>query len=434
MKPDAASSAIGGSGCRSAGRAGVITLIAFADENVLGPGPHLLANMVVRSRPRTTSGSGADSAAPSTSMLGRRCSWGGCMAGRVDRAVSRRGLLRSGAVVVGGVALGAVTGGGPAGAEPGAEEARGPALRPHALKPGDRVRIVAPAYPGDGRLVRGQQILESLGLVVEYGDHVYDKFGYLAGTDADRLADLNAAFRDPAVRCVFGARGGYGTQRIIDGLDVAAVRRDPKIFIGFSDLTVLHAKLWRSARLVSLYGPLATWTDSRTGPESIESMRKALMTTDPIVITRDPAEPSSAVNLPGKGSGVASGPLIGGNLTMIETSVACGDQPSLDGAIFLFEDTGEAPYSYDRMLNQLRRTGALRRIAGVAIGQFNAAGDGSSGWTAAQAVTDRLADLGVPVLGGLRIGHGNGQLTVPIGARATIDTVAGTLTVEAAVR
>jgi muramoyltetrapeptide carboxypeptidase len=359
---------------------------------------------------------------------------GDAMDQQVGRPVSRRGLLRSGVVVAGGVALGAAAGGDPAGAEPGTQDARGPALRPAALKPGDRVRVVAPAYPGDARLVRGQQILESFGLVVEYGDHVYDQFGYLAGTDADRLADLNAAFRDPGVRCVIGARGGYGTQRIIDGLDVAAVRRDPKIFIGFSDLTVLHTKLWRSARLPSLYGPLATWTDSRTGPDSVESMRKALMTTARIVIARDPAEPSSAVNITGNRSGVASGPLLGGNLTMIETSVACGEFPNLDGAIFLFEDTGEAPYSYDRMLNQLRRVGALRKVAGVAVGQFNAAGDGSSGWTAAQAVTDRLADLGVPVLGGLRIGHGNGQLTVPIGATATIDTVAGTLSVEPAVR
>ncbi|GAA3273971.1 LD-carboxypeptidase [Dactylosporangium vinaceum] len=356
------------------------------------------------------------------------------MTEQAHRSMSRRDVLRSGAVVAGGVALGATTGASPAGAEPGTDLAHGPAIRPPALKPGDRVRIVAPAYPGDGRLVRGQQVLESFGLVVEYGTHVYDQFGYLAGTDADRLADLNAAFRDPGVRCVFGARGGYGTQRIIDGLDVAAARRDPKIFIGFSDLTVLHCRLWRAARLVSLYGPLATWTDTRTGPESVESLRKALMTTDPIVVTRDPAEPSSAVSLPGRGSGVASGPLLGGNLTMIQASIGTADLPSLEGAILLFEDTGEAPYSYDRMLTHLRRAGVLRKLAGVAIGQFNAAGDGSSGWSAAQAVTDRLADLGVPVLGGLHIGHGNGQLTVPIGARATIDTAAGTLTVEPGVR
>ncbi|WP_432990762.1 S66 peptidase family protein [Dactylosporangium sp. CA-233914] len=351
-----------------------------------------------------------------------------------DPVVSRRRLLCAGVAVAGGAAVGAVAAAGPVEAAPGTGQHGGTPVKPRALQPGDRVRIVAPAYPGDGRLVRGREILESFGLVVEFGNHVYDRFGYLAGTDADRLTDLNAAFRDPGVRCVVGARGGYGTQRIVDGLDIDAVRHDPKILIGFSDLTALHGRLWRAARLASLYGPLAAWTDTRLGPDSIESMRKALMTTDSIVLTRDPAEPSSAVTIAGNGSGQASGPLLGGNLTMVETSIGCGDFPNLDGAIFLFEDTGEAPYSYDRMLTQLRRVGALRRVAGIAIGQLDAAGDGSSGWTAAQAITDRLADLGVPVLGGLRIGHGNGQLTVPIGATATIDTVAGTLTVDAGVQ
>jgi muramoyltetrapeptide carboxypeptidase len=116
----------------------------------------------------------------------------------------------------------------------------------------------------------------------------------------------------------------------------------------------------------AFYGPLATWTDARTGPDSIESLRKALMTTDPIILTRDPAEPSAAVNIRGNASGIATGPLIGGNLTIVETGLGTGDFPSLEGAIFLFEDTGEAPYSYDRMLTQLLRSGALDEIAGVA--------------------------------------------------------------------
>jgi muramoyltetrapeptide carboxypeptidase len=307
-------------------------------------------------------------------------------------------------------------------------------LYPAPLEPGDHVRIVAPARPGDSRLLRGIQILESFGLVVEVAEHVYDSHGYLAGTDAERLEDLNRAFRDPAVRCVFGARGGYGTQRIIDGLDEDAVRRDPKLFIGFSDLTCLHGRLWQSARLVSFYGPLANWSDARTGPDSIESMRKALMTRDPLVLGSDPAEPSSAVRIAGNGSGIASGRLLGGNLTIFETSLGTADVPCLDGAIFLFEDTGEAPYSYDRMLTQLLRTGALDRVAGIAIGQFDQAAGAAGEWTAAQAVSDRLQGLGVPVLGGLRVGHGNGQLTVPLGAYATVDTSAGTLTVEAGVR
>ncbi len=303
-------------------------------------------------------------------------------------------------------------------------------VRPPALRPGDRVRVVAPAGVPDSRLARGIQILESFGLVVEQGAHLYDRYGYLAGTDADRLADLNAAFRDPGVRGVFAARGGYGTQRIIDGLDLAAVHRDPRVFVGFSDLTVLSGRLWTSDRLVSFYGPMVNWTDARTGPAEIESLRRAVMTTDPIVLTSDPAEPSAAVSVPG----VATGTLLGGNLTMLHASLGTPDLPDLRGAILMFEDTDESPYSYDRMLTSLIRAGALRRIAGVAVGQFTNAPVTSGQWTAAQAVQDRLGGLGVPVLGGLRIGHGNGQLTVPLGARATIDTAAGTLSVAAGVR
>ncbi|WP_436536804.1 S66 peptidase family protein [Actinoplanes sp. HUAS TT8] len=298
-----------------------------------------------------------------------------------------------------------------------------------ALQPGDRVRVVAPAGVPDTRLARGIQILESFGLVVEPGAHLYDRFGYLAGTDEDRLADLNAAFRDPGIRGVFAARGGYGTQRIIDRLDLAAVRRDPRVFVGFSDLTVLSGRLWTAAHLVSFYGPMINWTDSRTGPVEIESLRRAVMTDDPIVLTSDPAEPSAAVSVPG----VATGTLLGGNLTMIQASLGTPDLPDLRGAILLVEDTDEGPYSYDRMLTHLIRSGALRGIAGVAIGQFTNAAGSAGQWTAAEAVQDRLGGLGVPVLGGLRVGHGNGQLTVPLGTRATIDTAAGALTVAAGV-
>jgi muramoyltetrapeptide carboxypeptidase len=298
------------------------------------------------------------------------------------------------------------------------------------LRPGDRVRVIAPAGVPDARLARGIQVLESIGLVVEPGAHLYDRYGYLAGTDEARLADLNAAFTDPGVRGVFAARGGYGTQRILDRLDLSAVRRDPRVFVGFSDLTTLIGRLWHGARLVSFYGPMINWTDSRTGPAEIESLRSAVMSTQPIVLTRDPAEPSAAVAVPG----TATGALLGGNLTMLQASLGTPDLPDLRGAILLFEDTDEAPYSYDRMLTQLRRTGVLRHLAGIVIGQFTNAAGGAGQWTAAEAVRDRVADLGVPVLGGLRIGHGNGQLTVPLGSTATIDVAAGTLTVRAGVR
>ncbi|GID92361.1 peptidase S66 [Amorphoplanes digitatis] len=329
--------------------------------------------------------------------------------------LTRRTLLGAAAAAGGGTLV--------AGAAP-ARAAPRRTVRPPMLRPGDRVRVIAPAYPPDTRLARGIEILSSFGLVVEVGAHVNDRYGYLAGTDEDRLADLNAAFADPGVRGVFAARGGYGTQRVVDRLDLSAVRRDPRVFVGFSDLTSLMGRLWQGARLVTFYGPMVNWTDSRTGPVEIESLRKAIMTTEPVVLTRDPAEPSAAVLVPG----TATGRLLGGNLTMLQTAIGTRDLPDLDGAILLFEDVDEAAYSYDRMLTQLRRAGALDGIAGIAIGQFTSAAN-SGTWNAATAVQDRVGDLGVPVLGGLRVGHGNGQLTVPLGTRATIDTAAGTLTV-----
>lgn len=336
--------------------------------------------------------------------------------------LTRRRLLT--AATGGALAAGTLTGAGPAAA------ARRIAVRPPMLRPGDRVRVVAPAGPPDARLARGIEILQSFGLFVELGDHVNDGFGYLSAPDADRLADLNDAFADPGVRGVFAARGGYGTQRIVDGLDLGAVRRDPKVFVGFSDLTALIGRLWQGARLVSFYGPMINWTDSRTGPDAVASLRSALMTTEPIVLTRDLAEPSAAIEVPG----TATGPLLGGNLTILQTGYGTADFPRLDGAILLFEDVDEAPYSYDRMLTQLRRVGALRRVAGIAIGQLTNAQGGAGQWDAAGAIRDRVADLGVPVLGGLRVGHGPGQLTVPLGTTATIDTATGTLRVQPGVR
>ncbi|MDG4781206.1 LD-carboxypeptidase [Micromonospora sp. WMMD961] len=304
-------------------------------------------------------------------------------------------------------------------------------LRAPALVPGDRVRVVAPGRTPDPTLMgRGIGILRSWGLEVELGEYVYAKYGYLAGTDEQRLADLNAALNDPGVRAVFAARGGYGTQRIVDQMDVAGLRRDPRAVVGFSDITSIQGKLWRKAGLVTFYGPMVNWNDARTGPESAEALRRAVMTTAPVTITRDPAETSAPVVVPGR----ASGPLLGGCLTLLSTSFGAGDVPTFDGAILFFEDVDEAPYSIDRMLTELRRVGALSRIAGVAVGQITNSVGGAGEWDAAAVLKDRLYDLGVPVLGGLRLGHGNGQLTVPLGARATIDAEAGTLTVEAGVR
>ncbi|WP_446210774.1 S66 peptidase family protein [Micromonospora sp. IBSANI012] len=303
-------------------------------------------------------------------------------------------------------------------------------LRPPVLRPGDTVMLVSPSGPTrPERVARGVELLTGWGLRPVLAPNAYARRGYLAGDDALRAADLNTAFADPEVRGVICTRGGYGAQRVVDLLDMAAVRRDPKVVAGFSDITALQFALWRGARLAGVHGPGAAWLDERTPLRSAESLHAALMTTEPVTVAATPDEETFAVRVPGR----AVGPLLGGNLCLITASIGTPDMPDLTGAVLLIEEVQEPPYKVDRMLTHLRRAGVLDGLAGVAVGQFTECADG---WdtTVTDVLTECLGDLGVPVLGGLPVGHGVGQLTVPVGTRATLDAEAGTLTVSPAVR
>ncbi|MEH1059029.1 LD-carboxypeptidase [Micromonospora sp. CPCC 206171] len=303
-------------------------------------------------------------------------------------------------------------------------------LRPPVLCPGDTVMLVSPSGPTrPERVARGVELLTGWGLRPVLAPNAYARRGYLAGDDALRAADLNIAFADPEVRGVICTRGGYGAQRVVDLLDMAAVRRDPKVVAGFSDITALQFALWRGARLAGVHGPGAAWLDERTPLRSAESLHAALMTTEPVTVAATPDEETFAVRVPGR----AVGPLLGGNLCLITASIGTPDMPDLTGAVLLIEEVQEPPYKVDRMLTHLRRAGVLDGVAGVAVGQFTECADG---WdtTVTDVLTECLGELGVPVLGGLPVGHGVGQLTVPVGTRATLDADAGTLTVAPAVR
>jgi muramoyltetrapeptide carboxypeptidase len=303
-------------------------------------------------------------------------------------------------------------------------------VRPPALRPGDTVMLVSPSGPTrPERVTRGVELLTGWGLRVTPAPHAYAQEGYLAGGDALRAADLNAAFADPAVRGVLCTRGGYGVQRIVDAIDMTAVRRDPKVVVGFSDITALQLGLWRAARLATVHGPGAAWLDERTPAASAESLRSALTTTSPVTVKRDESEETAAIVV----AGTAAGILLGGNLSLLASSIGTADMPDLAGAILLIEDVDEPPYKVDRMLTHLRRSGVLAGLAGVVVGQFTNCSDA---WEVPVAVVlaERLTGLGVPVLGGLPIGHGVGQVTVPVGVPALLDADSGTLTVEPAVR
>ena len=264
---------------------------------------------------------------------------------------------------------------------------------------------------------RGARILESWGLRVELGAHVFDRHGhYLAGRDEDRLADLNEALRDPGVRAIFSTRGGKGSYRIAHAIDFEAARRDPKPLVGYSDITMLHLALWRECGLVGFHGPYV----------GDEAMRRALMAPEPITIRRDPGEITAEVSVGGSARGI----LLGGNLNMLGRAVgwAC---PSFAGAILLIEAIDTFIGQIDGTLTQLRRSGCLDGMAGVAVGQFiRSAEPEPEKWSAADVLRDHFAELGIPVLGGLPIGHGPRPPTIPLGTPAVLDVAAGTLTIE----
>lgn len=249
--------------------------------------------------------------------------------------------------------------------------------RPPALRPGDRVAVVSPAGPPNReRVTAGLTMLRDWGFRPVLGAHACDRTGYLAGTDADRVADLQAALDQPEIRAVLTTRGGYGTQRIIDAVRLELLAENPKLFVGYSDLTAAHLAIQRRAGLATLYGPSVGWNPERLPVESADALLAAMVDPgSPIVFRTDPAEPTAALTL---GRGTATGRVVGGNLSLLAASLGTPDQPDTHGAILFLEDVAEAPYAVDRMPRQLLRAGLLREVAGVVVGPFtNCAGIGS---------------------------------------------------------
>jgi muramoyltetrapeptide carboxypeptidase len=288
------------------------------------------------------------------------------------------------------------------------------------------VRLVSPAStPEEEGVARSVALLEGLGLRVELGRHVFDRLGYLAGSDADRLDDLDAAIADPGVRAVIATRGGKGAYRIAGDLDFAAMRAHPKPLVGFSEITILHLALWLHAGVPGIHG--ACWDAERFGELSAASFRGALFTAEPITVQARPDETTAPLTSRGRACGV----LLGGNLDMIAAAAGWA-LPSLQGAILLIEDVEKGLGHLDRHLTRLLRSGCLDGIRGIAVGQFTRCGP-SRGWSVLDLLRDRLAPLGVPMLGGLPLGHGADAVAVPVGTEAVLDADQGILTVAPAV-
>ncbi|MER6529531.1 LD-carboxypeptidase [Streptomyces sp. NPDC001508] len=298
-------------------------------------------------------------------------------------------------------------------------------VRPPRLVPGARVAVVAPSGPvAEERLAAGLDILRGWDLDPVVQPHVLDRhgrLGYLAGTDADRAADLQRAWCDPDVAAVLCARGGYGAQRMVDLLDWAALRAaGPKVLVGFSDVTVLHQAFAARLGLVTLYGPAAAGVDFVKNPRTQDHLRATLFAPESV---RTIASGRPAL-VPGRARGVT----LGGCLSLLAADVGTPLAPPVArGGLLLLEDVGEAPYRVDRLLTQLVRSGRLDGVAGIGLGSWAGCGP----YEQLRAVfADRLGGLGVPVLEEIGFGHCDAALTVPFGVTAELDATAGTLTLD----
>lgn len=309
-----------------------------------------------------------------------------------------------------------------------------PALvKPPRLRPGDTVGLIEPAGFTDDAfdLDLVTDTIRAMDLKPRLARHLTDRHGYLAGTDADRAADVNAMFADRDVRAVFAVRGGWGCARILPLLDFATIRANPKLLIGFSDITALHLAFAAKAGFTTIHGPNAA---SSWGSFSWDGFRAVAFDGAMPTFANPPGHEDRLAQRAGRirtfHPGKASGRLLGGNLTVLAALMGTPWLPDFTGAILFIEDIGEAPYRIDRMLTQLALGGVLGKLAGVVFGQCTdcgASGPSYGGFTLSQVLQQHLAPLGIPAFQGAQFGHVANQFSLPVGVRAEMDADLGTI-------
>jgi muramoyltetrapeptide carboxypeptidase len=344
--------------------------------------------------------------------------------------INRREFVRFGALAA--VAAGAKPSGSPSTPTPSRR------IKPKRLSPGDRVGLVLPASAAfeANEITLAKEQLEVLGLKVEMGKHVFEKYGYFAGPDRDRAEDINDMFRRKDVAGIFCYTGGWGSPRVLPDLDWDAIAENPKVFIGYSDITGLLNPIHQTTGLVTFHGPVAA---SDFNPYTLANFKKVVMSPDPIgVLANPPKKPDDLVNRQFQivriAGGRASGPIVGGNLTLVATLMGTPWEVATDGALLFLEDIHEELYRVDRMLTQLALGGKFDHVAGVVFGYCTECPVTGPSFSLGEILSDRLGKLGVPVISGLAFGHLDQKLTLPIGLTAALDADEGTLVIpEAAV-
>lgn len=293
-------------------------------------------------------------------------------------------------------------------------------LKANRLRKGDTVGLVCPAGPvREDRLANGIKTLESLGLRVRPGDHAGSERGYLAGGDRERAEDINRMFADPSVKGIFCARGGFGCTRILDLIDYGAAAQNPKVFIGYSDITALHLALAKRAGLVTFHGPMAAEMTEDFPRYNLDCLERALFCPEPLGEVKNPEGESPPVTLfPGR----AEGPIRGGNLSLLCSTIGTPYEIDTRGCILFVEEIGEPPYKIDRMLTHLRMAGKFKQAAALVFGQWkNCTDDKYPGARVDHLLAEIAQAEQKPCISNLMIGHDKYNITIPLGCVGVVE-------------
>jgi muramoyltetrapeptide carboxypeptidase len=288
--------------------------------------------------------------------------------------------------------------------------------KPAALREGETVGVIAPAAAVEREyLEQGVAALSAMGYRVKVSKRALDRAGILAGNDRDRVAEVNAFFADQGVKAIFGARGGYGCGRLLPLIDFAAIARQPKIFLGFSDATFILNALVDHGATTAFHGPMVAMDFARGLTDRASSHLKRLLS--------DTAEGFELTARESIRSGSAEGDLIGGCLSVVVATLGTPWAPKFDGRILFLEDTGEKAYRIDRMLVHLRQAGAFDRVAGIIFGAVRPFDDSDGERSRiAEFIGEATSGLRCPVLNGVEAGHGTENLALPFGVRVRLDS------------
>jgi len=302
--------------------------------------------------------------------------------------------------------------------------------KPKALKIGDTIGLVAPSSSlrQADKLEKSIKVLEQQGFKVVIGESCGKKYGYLSGSDEIRARDINTMFQDSDIDAVFCLKGGYGTPRILDMLDYDMIKENPKIFIGYSDITAIHIVLNQKCDLITFHGPMAASDMLEDFNEfSKKSYIGAITSIKPLGQMNNPVGVEIKSMVPGK----VSGKIIGGNLSLIAATIGTPFEIDTKGKILFLEDVDEFTYSVDRMLTQLRLSGKLNDCEGIILGDFTNCLPQYENFdhTLMEVFHDIIVQTKKPTIYNFMAGHCTSKITIPLGVESLLDADSCTLTI-----